>query len=147
VAKYALDTNVLINALNLPAQLEALLGFLGWALPSTYLSAVVIHELAAGTTTPRQRALLDQQITGPFVRRGRLFAPSTEAWHRAGQLVEQGHPLSTPASLNDLLLAVSCRETGLTVITNDRDFRRLTRVVRGLAEVAPFPTQPSKEGA
>ena len=142
MAKYALDTKVLIDALNLPAQLEALLGFLAWALPSTFLSAVVIHELAAGTTTPRQRALLDQQITGPFARRGRVFAPSTKAWHRAGQLVEQGHPISTPAGLSDLLLAVSCREAGLTVITNDRDFRRLTRVVRGLVAVSPFPRSP-----
>lgn len=147
MAKYALDTNILIDALNLPAQLEALLGFLSWALPSAYLSAVVIHELAAGTTTSGQRALLDQQITGPFARRGRLFTPSTGAWHRAGQLVGQGHPISTLAGLNDLLLAVSCREAGLTIITNDRDCRRLTRVVRGLAVVAPFPTQPSKEGA
>lgn len=146
MAKYALDTNILIDALNLPAQLEALLGFLGWALPSTYLSAVVIHELAAGTTTLRQRALLDQQITGPFARRGRVFAPSTAAWHRAGKIVEQGHPISTPAGLNDLLLAVSCREAGLIVVTNDRGLRRLTRVVRGLAVVSPFPTQPSKEG-
>jgi predicted nucleic acid-binding protein len=147
VAKYALDTNILIDALNLPAHLEALLGFLGWALPWTYLSAIVIHELAAGTTTPRQGALLDQQITGPFARRGHVFAPSTGAWHRAGQLVEQGHPISTPAGLNDLLLAVSCREAGLTVVTNDRDFRRLTRVVRGLATVSPFPAHPPKEGA
>ena len=143
MAKFVLDTNVLIDALNLPAQLEALLGFLGWALPSTFLSAVVLHEIAAGASTPRQRALLDQQITGPFARRGRVFAPSSEAWHQAGHLIQQGHPVSTPGGLSDLLLAVSSREAGLTVITNDRDFRRLTRVVRGLAAVAPFPTQSS----
>lgn len=147
MAKYALDTNILIDALNLPAQLEALLSFLGWALPTTFLSAVVVHELAAGTVTPRQRALLDQQITGPFARRGRVFAPSISAWHRAGRLVEQGHRILSPAALNDLLLAVSCREAGLAIVTHDRDFRRLTRVVRGLVVLSPFPTQPSKEGA
>jgi len=147
VAKYALDTNVLIDALNLPGQLESLLGFLSWALPATFLSAVVIHELAAGTTTSRQRALLEQQITGPFARRGRIFAPSTKAWHEAGHLIQQGHTVSTSAGLNDLLLAVSCREAGLTVVTNDGDFRRLMRVVRGLTAVAPFPPQTSQEGA
>ena len=71
MAKYALDTNVLIDALNQPAQLDALLGFLSWALPQTYLSAVVAQELDAGASSARQRALLDQQLVGPFERRGR----------------------------------------------------------------------------
>jgi len=145
VAKYALDTNILIDALNVPSQLEALLGFLNWALPATYLSAVVVHELAAGTTTARQRALLDQQVTGPFVRRGRLFAPSAGAWHRAGELVGQGHRVSSPAALNDLLLAVSCREAGFTVITRDAGVRRLTRLVRGLRVISTFPAPPTRD--
>jgi pimeloyl-ACP methyl ester carboxylesterase len=83
-ARYALDTNVLIDALNVPSRLEALLGFLSWALPATWLSAVALHELAAGTTSARQRALLEQQIAGPFVRRSRLLTPSAGAWLRAG---------------------------------------------------------------
>ncbi|MGQ0549168.1 MAG: type II toxin-antitoxin system VapC family toxin [Armatimonadota bacterium] len=147
MAKYVLDTNVLIDALNLPAQLEALLGFLHWALPTTYLSAIVVYELAAGTTTPRQRALLEQQVAGPFVRRGRVFAPSVGAWQRAGRLFAGGHRVSTPAGLNDLLLAVSSREAGLTIVSNDRGVRRLTGIVSGLSVVPPFPTPPSKGGA
>jgi len=142
VARYALDTNVLINALNVPAELEALLGFLSWALPVTHLSAVVLHELAAGTTTSRQRALLDRQITGPFLRRDRVFAPSADAWRRAGELVGQGHRTTSPAALADLLFAISCRENGLTVITKDRDFQRLKPLVRGLRVGAPFPSRP-----
>jgi predicted nucleic acid-binding protein len=144
VAKYALDTNVLIDALNVPSQLEALLGFLSWALPVTYLSAVVLHELAAGTTSARQRALLAQQITGPFVRRSRLLTPSAGAWLRAGELIGQGHRVSSPAALNDLLLAISCREAGLTVITRDRGVRGLARLVRGLRVLSTFPASPAR---
>jgi len=146
VAKYVLDTNVLIDALNLPPALEGLLGFLRWALPATFLSAVVVHELAAGTSTGRQKDLLDQ-IAGPFARRGRLFAPSAQAWQRAGGLLAQGHRAPTGAGLNDLLLAVSSRELGLTIVSNDRGVRGLTRLVPGLRVVAPFPLAPAQGGA
>lgn len=146
MAKYALDTNLLVDALNVPSHLEALLGFLSWALPATYLSTIVVHELAAGTTSPRQRALLEQQLTGPFIRRGRLVVPSASAWQHAGELVSKGHRVST-AGLNDLLLAVSCRELGLTVITRDAGVRRLTRLVRGLHVAPPFPEPPAHSGA
>ena len=147
MAGYALDTNVLIDALNQPARLEDLLAFLSWALPQTHLSAVVAHELDAGTTTARQRGLLDRHLVGPFERRGRVFAPSVGAWRRAGQLIALGHRAPSAAGLNDLLLAVSCREAGLTLVTRDRDFRRLARLIRGLRVVAPFPTQASPEGS
>jgi predicted nucleic acid-binding protein len=145
VAKYTLDTNVLIDALNQPAHLEVLSDFLQWALPSTFLSAVVLFELEAGTQTPRQRTLLEQ-LVGPFERRGRLFAPSAVAWRQAGQFVAQGVRAETSGGQNDLLLALSCREAGLTLITRDRDFKRLARQVRGLAVVEPFPKRSAREG-
>lgn len=145
--KYTLDTNVLIDALNQPDHLEALLGFLAWALPATYVSAVVAHELAAGASTARQRALLEHQLLGPFERRGRIVAPSTAAWRRAGQIVQGRRRPNTASALNDLLLAVSAREMGLSVITRDADFSRLGRVVKGLAVAPPFPTQSGGSAA
>ena len=36
-----------------------------------------------------------------------------------------------PSLLNDALLAVSCREHGITLITKDADFKRLAFLVRG----------------
>lgn len=143
MAGYALDTNVLIDALNQPARLEDLLAFLSCALPQIHLSAVVAHELDAGTTAARQRGLLDRHLVGPFERRGRVFAPSVAAWRRAGQLLALGHRAPSAARLNDLLLAVSCREAGLTLVTRDRDFRRLARLIRGLRVMAPFPIKTS----
>jgi hypothetical protein len=38
---YALDTNVLVDALRLSPELDRLNAFLGWALPSTVLSSIV----------------------------------------------------------------------------------------------------------
>lgn len=137
--KYTLDTNVIIDALNLLDSLEALLGFLRFALPMTYLSSIVVHEIAAGASTPKQRALLDQQLIGPFVRRGRLLTPSASVWESAGNAIGQGYDASTASALNDLLLAFSCRETGLTLITRDSGMSRLKRVVKGLRTAPPFP--------
>ncbi len=142
MAKYALDTNVVIDALNQPSELEGVTQFLIWALPHTYLSAIVAHELAAGASAGRQRIALEQQLVGPFERRRRVFAPTPPVWQRAGELIAEGLRVSTPSALNDLLLALSCREAGISLITRDRDFRRLTRHVRGLTVLAPYPKAP-----
>ena len=139
MAKFTLDTNVLIDALNQPARLHALGRFLSLALPRTFLSAIVVQELEAGATTIRQRFLVDQQLVGPFERRSRLFAPTTTSWRRAGELIARGVRVETPSALNDLLLALSCREAGVTIITRDRDFRRLARHIPGLSLAEPFP--------
>jgi predicted nucleic acid-binding protein len=147
VGKYALDTNVVIDALNQPGELEAVTHFLTWALPQTYLSAIVSHELAAGVSGTRQRAILEQQLLGPFERRGRLFAPTPTTWRRAGELIARGLRISTPSALNDLLLALSCREAGITLLTRDRDFRWLARHVRGLTMLAPYPERAVRDGA
>jgi len=45
---YTLDTNVLVDALRQPPELDRLKAFLSWALPSTVLSSVVVTELTAG---------------------------------------------------------------------------------------------------
>jgi hypothetical protein len=45
---YALDTNIFIDSFRDKAEAAALLTFLGRALPFTFMSAVVMQELAAG---------------------------------------------------------------------------------------------------
>jgi predicted nucleic acid-binding protein len=58
--KYALDTNLFIDAFRDPTAEAALLRFLEGALPFTFLSAVVMQELAAGArkvrSNPRTRS-------------------------------------------------------------------------------------------
>jgi predicted nucleic acid-binding protein len=151
VPKYTLDTNVLIDALREPAELAALKAFLERTLPICYLSGVVVQELEAGVTTRAQAILIADQIVGPFARRGRVIPPSTDAWVWSGQILwelRRGQRGPLPASLaNDTLLACSCREAGLTLVTRDTDFRRLVRHVSGLRVVAPYPQPPLRRGA
>lgn len=138
--KYVLDTNVLIDALNQAAAREELLGFLRWALPQVWLSAVVVHGLEAGSSGPRQQALLEQHLVGPFERRRRMLAPSVAVWRRAGQVIRRGFQVGSPAALNDLLLALSCREAGAILVTRDAGLAGLGKHVAGLQVVPPYPT-------
>lgn len=81
-----------------------------------------------------------------YERSGRSFAPTAHAWHRSGDVlaamakregVEVGKV--SKSFSNDVLLALSCREFGCTLITdNDRDFRRIRRYV-DFEFVAPWP--------
>ena len=137
--RYVLDTNVLIDALNHPGAREETLAFLRWALPRVWLSAVVLHELEAGSTGPQQQALLEQHLVGPFERRQRILAPSVGAWRRAGQVIRRGLRVESPAALNDLLLAVSCRDAGAILVTRDRGLARLGKHIPGLQVAAPYP--------
>jgi predicted nucleic acid-binding protein len=144
--KYALDTNIFIAAFREPAAETALLQFLERALPFTFLSAVVMQELAAGARTVVHARELDRAVFRPFVRRGRVFAPTSDAFIESGRLLSaiaarEGWPIvrSNPSLLNDTLLAASCRERGITLITQDRDFDRMARLMKGWRPVAPWP--------
>jgi len=44
-----------------------------------------------------------------------------------------------PSLLNDALIAASCREQGITLITKDGDFKRLAPFVRGFRYASPWP--------
>jgi predicted nucleic acid-binding protein len=145
--KYALDTNLYIDAFRDPAAETALLRFLERALPFTFLSAVVMQELAAGARTPAQVRELQRSVFQPFVRRGRVFAPMSTAFVRSGRLIaaiaaREGWPTvhENPSILNDALLAASCCERGITLVTHDRDFERFAPFLKGWRSVAPWPT-------
>jgi predicted nucleic acid-binding protein len=90
-----------------------------------------MQELAAGARTPEQIRELDSAVFKPFERRGRVFVPSAAAFRESGQLLaelakREGREvvLSNPSLGNDALLATSCRERGITLITSDGDFDR-----------------------
>jgi predicted nucleic acid-binding protein len=137
---FTLDTNVVVDALRRPQELDRLKTFLSWALPSTVLSSIVTAELTAGARTDRARHALDRLFLGAFERRGRVLAPSPAAWRRMGALVGQLGPAGLRASRqNDVLLAVQAREWGWTLVTRNRDFDALRPRVSGLKVAAPFP--------
>jgi predicted nucleic acid-binding protein len=140
---YTLDTNVFVDALRQPAEMDRLKTFLSWALPTTVLSSVVVAELAAGVRTDRARRALDEAVLAPFERRGRIVAPSTAAWRRTGTLLANSVGARLTASRqNDTLLAAQARERGWVVVTRDRDLSALRPLVGGLQVMAPYPDRP-----
>jgi len=145
--KYALDTNIFIDAFRDRAAEAALLAFLERALPVTFMSAVVMQELAAGARMREQVRELARSVFKPFERRGRVFAPATAAFVSSGRLLaavaeREGWEAidENPSLLNDALLASSCRERGITLITNDGDFDRLLPFLGKWRHVRPWPS-------
>lgn len=147
--KFTIDTNVYIDASRVAADARALKQFLSIWLPSTYLSAVVIQELRAGVVNEEQVDALQNGLFAPFERRERILLPSRGAFAESGRILadlvsKDGVDLSkSKRSLaNDTLLAASCREAGVVLVTRDRDFERIARHVRGFRHVAPWPDAP-----
>jgi predicted nucleic acid-binding protein len=106
--KYAFDTNIFIDAFRDKTAEAALLAFLERALPITFMSAVVMQELAAGARTRDQARELERSVFKPFERRGRVLAPATRAFVKSGRLLAAvaeregwGAIYENPSLLND----------------------------------------------
>jgi predicted nucleic acid-binding protein len=144
--KYALDTNIFIDGFRSEEAQADVFAFLRRALPFTYLSAVVMQELAAGARTSEAARDVQQGVFAPFERRRRIFAPSATAFVASGRALaavaeREGWQLldENPSLLNDALIAASCREQGITLITRDADFKRLGPFVKGFRYASPWP--------
>ena len=144
--RYVLDTQLFIRAFRDPVANEALQRFHLARAPFEYLSAVVAQELRAGIRRPSDRRALQRHVLGIYERVGRLITPSASAWHRSGDVLaammrDEGLELSrvSRSFSNDILLALSCGETGCVLVTeNHRDFSRIQRFSR-FEFVAPWP--------
>lgn len=136
--KYVLDTQLFINAFRDPAANEALQRFHRAFAPFEHFSVIVAQELRAGVKQPQDRKALERNVLNVFERAGRTFAPSADAWHRSGDLLSdmaraEGLEIArlSKSFANDVLLALSCREAGCVLVTdNERDFQR----IRGYAQ-------------
>ena len=102
-----------------------------------------MQELAAGSRSKQATRDVQQGVFDPFERRGRVFTPSSAAFAESGRVLaalagrDGGARFEEkPSLLNDALLAVSCREHGITLITKDADFKRLAFLVRGFRYAA-----------
>jgi predicted nucleic acid-binding protein len=71
-------------------------------------------------------------MTTAFVRSGRLIAAvaAREGWPTVHE---------NPSLLNDALLAASCRDAGITLVTQDSDFDRFAPFIKGWRHVRPWP--------
>jgi len=147
VSKYALDTNVYIECVRNATAAEGLKKFLAANLSWTYMMAVVMQELRAGARTPEQAAALESGIFASFERRNRVIVPSLRAFKESGRILADvgvkdkvGVRSLGPSFPNDVLIAACCRETGITLITRDADYRRIARHLRGFRYISPpFP--------
>jgi predicted nucleic acid-binding protein len=117
------------------------------SLPRILLHAVVVQEILAGAVSEGARRDIYRDLVRPFERRRRLLTPGYASWRRSGEivaaLIDQGELTvgGIPRSfMNDALLAASCREEGVVVITrNRRDFARI-RLVEPVQFEDPWPT-------
>jgi predicted nucleic acid-binding protein len=144
--KYVLDTQLFIQGFRESAANEALQAFHRACAPFEYLSAVVAQELRSGVQSARDRQALERQVLNIFERANRVITPSVRAWQASGDLLgelarKEGLEVArcSKAFGNDILLALSCREAGCVLITdNERDFARISRFV-DLDFVRPWP--------
>jgi predicted nucleic acid-binding protein len=105
-------------------------------LPSTFFSSVVAQELIVGC---RDEIALRrvQNFFRPFERVRRIVNPVYDDWKEAG-LVAVRIGLRRPdlrskkvALINDILIALSCRQIGAALVTlNSQDFEVIRRFVR-----------------
>ena len=144
--KYVLDTHLFINAFRDPAANEMLQRFHRAFAPFEHLSVIVAQELRAGARQTSDRKALERNVLKVFERAGRTIAPSADAWHRSGDVLSEmatkeglEPPRVSKAFANDILLALSCREAGCVLITeNARDFERIKRFV-SFDFIEPWP--------
>jgi predicted nucleic acid-binding protein len=148
--KVLLDTNLFIQGFRDQEANASLQRFHQLFAPFEYLSAVVAQELRAGARSQHDRRLLERHILSLYRRRGRLVTPSAQAWEGSGDVLaelgrREGLNLSrlSKAFGNDVLLALSCREAGIVLVTdNAHDFERIARVV-AFDFVKPWPAPTS----
>lgn len=146
--RYVLDTNLYIRAYRSADGAEDLEKYIRDFTPSTYVSSIVLHELLVGASTEAKAQEVREHLLGPLIRAGRVITPSHSAWERAGFVVsaiakgERRDLRTVPKSLmNDVLLAASCREAGVTLVTeNLADFKMIDKYL-GHSYVEPWPVR------
>lgn len=137
--KVLLDTNGFID--HVRADLYADWIFGGVSNIIRFLSAVVLLELRIGADTRRRQRAVDR-IQAAFPT-GRLIAPLPLLFDHAGRLFRTLHGDGSGLDdrlgpVNDLLIALTARQIGATVVTNNlEDFRQIARHLPGLRIVAP----------
>jgi predicted nucleic acid-binding protein len=138
VIRFTPDTQLFVEAIRAETAKAQLLAFYRRADSITWLSAVVAQEVIAGARKRNPRES-EKDLLGPFVLRGHFFTPSFLAWRRSGEAIAALHARRridfesmTKAFANDVLIAASCAEEQITLITrNTRDFSLI-------AEAIPF---------
>jgi len=132
--KVLLDTNVFIDYLR--AELHADWVFGGKENVVRFVSAVVMMELHLGATTPKREKAV-ARIGAAFLT-NRVVAPAAYLFPLAGRLFrklygERFADSDRLGPMNDLLIALTAREIGATVVTGHvAEFSRIADELPGL---------------
>jgi predicted nucleic acid-binding protein len=126
--KVLIDTNIYVDWLNHGRHEDLMLG------PGLvrYFSAVAHMELAVGARSlPARRAL--NQLVRAYRSGDRLLVPDADVFARAGELLQRlrdsGREIRRASLVNDVLIALSARSIGATVLTSDQDFEAIRGVL------------------
>ncbi len=126
--KVVLDTDLYMDWLNKGAHEEL---FSGPGLVR-YLPAVVHMELGAGAATRGAQRALDKLVR-TYRSVGRMILLDAQAFDVAGdtlrKLRQRGTEVRRASLVNDLLIALSARSVGATVMTADADYEAIRAVL------------------
>lgn len=127
--KYILDTNLIIDYLRQQENSFSFENFVAQEKPSLYFSAVVAAELLSGTRSSADAKAI-HELLNPFEKIGRIVTPTYNNWKKSGEvlsILRKKHHLDIHKAReikNDILIALSAREIGATVVTrNKKDFQ------------------------
>lgn len=129
--RLVIDTNIYIDWFNAGRHEDIL--FHGDSVK--HLSAVVLMELRAGAFTLRDRRLV-QRLESAFARAGRILVPSRAVFVEAGdalrglQANRDFHLETSHSIVNDVLIALSARSIGATVVTQNESHYRAIEAIR-----------------
>jgi len=128
--RLVIDTNIYIDWFNAGRHEEIL--FQKNAVK--HLSAVVLMELRAGAFSVSDRRVV-QRVESAFAKARRILVPSGAVFVEAGdalrrlQAIRGFHLETSGAIVNDVLIALSARSIGATVVTqNERHYRAIQTV-------------------
>jgi predicted nucleic acid-binding protein len=137
--KVLLDTNVFIDYLRADLYADWIFGGLNNII--RFLSSVVLLELRLGADTPRRQRAVDRVLAA--FPTSRLIAPLPPLFDHSGRLFRALHGDGSGLDdrlgpVNDLLIALTARQIGATVVTSNLDdFRQIARHLPGVRIVAP----------
>jgi len=137
--KVLLDSNVLIDFLRAGMHTQWVVG--GHGTVVRFISAVVLLELRLGADTPKRKKAVDR-IQQAF-QAGRTLGLTSSTLDHAGRLFRTMYGNASGLNdrlgpMNDLLIALTAREIGATVLTNNLfEFRRIAGKIPGLKVAAP----------
>jgi len=129
VSGFLLDTNVLSEVIKKRPDSAVMERLAGVPAEELFTSAICVTELRYGAVRHHQGDWLWERIEGEILPRLQVLPVAMSEALRAGDLLADLTRRGEPIGFEDVLIAATALETGLTVVT--RNLRHFTRI-RGL---------------